>query len=127
MARLQCYLFLTAALALLCPAPLAAKDREKEARQIVDRLDQGDTGWNVRMEALVRLARLGPAAAPVLAEALHKGSPTTRELAAQALGLLAEPSTRPALERALGDPKSGVRLYAIQALSVLGKLPRTEQ
>src|SRR5262249_47651479 len=63
----------------------------------------------------------------VLAEALHKGPPSTRELAAQALVHFADPSTRPGLERALADPKSGVRLYAIQALSMFGRLPRTER
>jgi HEAT repeat protein len=137
MAR-QFHTFLTVALALLCPTPLPAKDsgtpatrqraaKEKEARQLVARFDQGDPGWKVRMEALVRMVRIGPAAVPVLAEALHKGSPLTREWAAQALALFAEPSTRPGLERALADPKPGVRLYAIQALSMLGKLPRNER
>jgi HEAT repeat protein len=118
------------ALVLLCPAPSPAQERatsEKEARQIVARFDQGDPGWKVRMEALVRLVRLGPAVVPVLAEALHKGAPSTRELAAQALVHLAEPGTRPALERALADPKPGVRLYAIHALSTLAKLPRNEK
>jgi HEAT repeat protein len=93
----------------------------------VARFDRGDPGWKVRMEALVRLARLGPATVPVLADALHKGTPSTRELAAQALVVFAEPSTRGTLERALGDTKSNVRLYAIQALSMLGKLPRSER
>jgi HEAT repeat protein len=101
---------------------LSAND---EARQIVARFDRGDPGWKVRMEALVRLMKAGPATVPVLAETLHKGSPSARELAAQALVLFAEPSTRSALERALDDTKPGVRLYAIQALSMLGKLPRT--
>jgi HEAT repeat protein len=138
MPRRQLCACLTVALALLCPIPLPAKDpgkpgtreratTEKEARQIVARFDKGDPGWKVRMDALVRLARVGPAAVPVLAEALHKGSPWARELAAQALVLFAEPSTRSALERALADPKPGVRLYAIQALSMLGKLSRTKR
>jgi HEAT repeat protein len=100
---------------------------EKEARQLVARFDKGDPGWKVRMEALVRLVRAGPAVVPVLAEALHKGPPATRELAAQALVLFAEPATRPALERALADPKSSVRLYAIQALSMFGPLPRSKR
>jgi HEAT repeat protein len=127
-----------AALALVGSAVLSAADKEtprtkeqdaaeEEARQIVARFDNGDPGWKVRMEALVRLARAGPAVVPVLAEALHKGPPSTRELAAQALVLFAEPGTRPGLERALADPKSGVRLYAIQALSMLGPLPRTKE
>jgi hypothetical protein len=79
------------------------------------------------MEALVGLARLGPAAVPVLVDALQNGQPTTRELAAQALVLFADAKTRPALERALADPKPGVRLYAIQALSMMGPLPRTKE
>jgi hypothetical protein len=126
------------ALVLVGPAVLSAADKEtprtkvhdaaeEEARRIVARFDKGDPGWKVRMEALVRLARAGPAVVPVLAEALHKGPPSTREFAAQALVHFAEPSTRPGLERALADPKSGVRLYAIQALSMFGRLPRTER
>jgi hypothetical protein len=100
---------------------------EKEARRIVARFDKGDPAWKVRMEALVQRVRAGPAVVPVLTGALHNGSPSTRELAAQALVLFAEPSTRPALQRALADPKPGVRIYAIQALSMFGKLPRTER
>src|SRR5262249_19418002 len=126
------------AVALLCCPALSADDKEtprtkeraaaeKEARQIVARFDKGEPGWKVRMEALVRLVRAGPAVVPVLVEALHKGPPSTREFAAQALVLFAEPSSRPGLERALADPMSGVRLYAIQALSMFGQLPRTER
>jgi HEAT repeat protein len=62
-----------------------------------------------------------------LVEALQGSPPATREFAAQALVLYADANTRPALERALGDPKPGVRLYAIQALSMLGPLPRTKE
>jgi hypothetical protein len=126
------------ALALLCPTPAPAEDKsppqkrehaaaENEARQVLAAFDKGDPGWKVRMQALVRLARAGRATARVLTEALHKGSPTTRELAAQALVLVADPGSRAGLERALADPKPGVRLYAIQALSMFGKLPRTER
>jgi hypothetical protein len=138
MPRLLVHLCLAIALALLCWTPLSANDREtprtkervaaeKEARQIVARFDKGGPGWKVRMEALVRLVRAGPGVVPVLVEALHKGEPSTRELAAQALVLFAEPGTRPALERALADSRSGVRLYAICALSMLGKLPQTKR
>jgi hypothetical protein len=62
-----------------------------------------------------------------LAEVLDKGPPLTREFAAQALVHFTEPSTRLGLERALADPKSGVRLYAIQALSMFGRLPLTKR
>ena len=54
------------------------------------------------------------------------GTPV-REFAAQALVMFAEPGLRPALEQALNDRKSGVRIYAIQALSMLGRLERTER
>jgi HEAT repeat protein len=137
MLRLLARTCLTVALALLCSSPLPANDRDtptpgeraaqKAARQIIARFDKGDPGWKVRMEALVRLVKAGPATAPVLTEALHKGSPLARELAAQALVLFADPGTRATLERALGDPKHGVRIYAIQALSMFGKLPRTRR
>jgi hypothetical protein len=138
MPRLSLRAWLTVALALLCSTVGSAADQEtprtketdaaeKEARQIVARFDRGDPGWKVRMEALVRLARAGPGVVPVLAEALHKGTPSTREVAAQALVHFAEPSTRPELERALADPKAGVRLYAIHALSMFGRLPHTER
>src|SRR5262249_33584544 len=69
---------------------------------------------------------IGPAAAPLLIEALKDTKPATREFAAQALVLFADSTAKPALERALADPKPGVRLYAIQALSMLGPLPRTK-
>jgi HEAT repeat protein len=139
MPRLQVRTCLTVALTLFGAAPLAAQDRgssrtregaaavEKEARQIVAQFDRGDPGWKVRMGALIRLVRAGPATVPVLVEALHKGTPSAREFAAQALGLFAEPGTRSALERALADPKSGVRLYAIQALSMLGPLAQSQR
>jgi HEAT repeat protein len=103
------------------PSPL------KAARAALAGFEKGDGDWKARMEALVRLAQIGPAAAPVLTEALQDGKPVTREFAAQALVLFADAAVQPALERALGDPKPGVRLYAIQALSMLGPLPRTKE
>src|SRR5262245_50266885 len=96
---------------------------QKAARDVLAGFAKGNGDWKVRMEALVRLAQIGPAAAPILIEALKDGKPATREFAAQALVLFADAKTRPALERALADPKPGVRLYAIQALSMLGPLP----
>jgi HEAT repeat protein len=119
---------------LLFTAPLWADDKtgardtaEKEARAALANFEKGYGAWKVRMEALVSLAKIGPPAAPVLVEALKDGPPETREFAAQALVLFADATTRPALERALADPKSGVRLYAIQALSMLGPLPKTKE
>jgi HEAT repeat protein len=122
------------AFALLFAVPLPADDKagataaaEKAARAALAKFEKGNGDWKARMEALVRLAKIGPPAAPVLVEALKGGRPATREIAAQALVLFADANTRPALERALADPKPGVRLYAIQALSILGPLPRTKE
>jgi hypothetical protein len=111
----------------------AAAAAQKAARDALAKFDkEWNSGerpgsWKVRMEVLVRLGRAGPAVVPVLAEALREGPPSTRELAAQALVHFAHPSARRTLEQALADPKSGVRLYAIQALSMFGRLPRTER
>jgi HEAT repeat protein len=119
---------------LLSAVPLWADDKagstaaaEKAARAALATFEKGNADWKVRMEALVSLAKIGPAAAPVLVESLKDGQPATREFAAQALVLFADARMRPALEQALADGTPGVRLYAIQALSMLGPLPRTEQ
>jgi HEAT repeat protein len=100
---------------------------QKAARDALAMFEKGNGDWKLRMEALIRLAKIGPAAAPVLVEALKDSKPATREFAAQALVLFADSTAKPALERALADPKTGVRLYAIQALSMLGPLPRTKE
>jgi HEAT repeat protein len=100
---------------------------QKAARDALAVYEKGNGDWKARMEALVRLAQIGPAAAPVLLEALKDSKPGTREFAAQALVLFADANGQPALQRALADPKPGVRLYAIQALSMLGPLPRTKE
>ncbi len=116
----------------LLTVPLGAAEKadraaEQTARDVLARFDKGDPGGKVRMTALVELARRGPAAVPVLVEGLKSGPPSTREFAAQALVMFAEPGLRPALERALVDQESGVRIYALQALSMLGRLQRTER
>jgi HEAT repeat protein len=99
---------------------------QKAARDALASFEKGYGDWKMRMQALVRLAKIGPAAAPVLIEVLTDSKPETREFAAQALVLFVDSTAKPALERALADPKPGVRLYAIQALSMLGPLPRTK-
>jgi hypothetical protein len=127
---------LSLAFVLLVAVPLVADDQvkkqlarpastapaERTARAILAKFDRRDPGWNVRMEALVTLVKTGPAAVPVLAQALQSNSPLVREFAAQVLAVLAEPSTWPALERALTDPDSRVRIYAVKALSLSGRL-----
>ena len=87
----------------------------------------GDTVWKVRMESLVALARAGPGAVPVLVEALREGPPAGRILAAQALGLFADPATKPALRAALKDRQGQVRLYAVRTLSMFGRLEVTAE
>jgi HEAT repeat protein len=86
-----------------------------------------DAVWKIRTEALVTLAKAGPGAVPVLVEALKDGPPASRILAAQALGLFADPATKPALRAALKDGQGQVRLYAIRALSMFGRLEATPE
>jgi hypothetical protein len=86
-----------------------------------------DAGWKARMEAFHQLARLGAKAVPMLTDALAGGEPETRTFAAQALALLGEPESKPALEAALKDSHAAVRLYALDALSMFGKLTATEE
>jgi hypothetical protein len=119
-------------LAVLAAVPLVAGDQVKKpestaaskhtARAILAKFDKGNPGWKVRMEALVALVKTGPAAVGVLVEALQSRSPSVRELAAQVLAVLAEPRSWPALERALDDPDPRVRIYAVKALSLSGRL-----
>src|SRR5262245_50499065 len=107
--------------------PGAGEQAAQTARDALARFDKGDPGWKVRMECLVRVAKAGPGVAPALAEGLNSNFALTREFAAQALVLFADPKTRPALEKAIEDPQPGVRIFAIQALSMFGPLPRTER
>src|SRR5262249_54079696 len=51
----------------------------------------GDPGWKVRMEALVQLVRAGPAAVPLLREAMKKDSPAARAFATQVLAVIRGP------------------------------------
>jgi hypothetical protein len=97
------------------------------AREALARFARGDPGWQVRMKALVALARAGPAAVPVLIDALKNGSPSTRELAVQALVFCADSRAQPAVEDALDDPEISVRLYACAARSTLGPLEPTKR
>jgi hypothetical protein len=86
-----------------------------------------DTGWKARMTAFQKLAVAGEKAIPALTEALAKGEPETRIFAAQALGLMADPAAKSALEAALKDKTPAVRLYALDALSMFGKLKPTDE
>jgi HEAT repeat protein len=107
--------------------PGAGDAANQVARDILAQFDKGDPGWKARLEGLTRLVKAGPDVTPLLTEALKKGPPLAREFAAQALVLFADAKARSALEQAVEDPVPGVRMFAIQALSMLGRLPRTER
>src|SRR5262249_49828565 len=82
----------------------AAASAEKAARDALARFDKEwkvadrPGTWKVRMECLQALVQAGDGAVPVLVKALRTGSTHHhRAFAAQALGFIVDPSTRPAL------------------------------
>lgn len=85
-----------------------------------------DGGWKARMTALHNLARAGDKATPPLVAALNQGDDETRVFAAQALSLLPADGAQDALKAALKDLHPAVRLYALGALSMLGKIPKED-
>ncbi len=85
-----------------------------------------DTGWQARLAALKRLAELGAGAVPALEAALKSDDVELRVFAAQALAVLADPASEPALGQSLLDSQAAVRLYAVDALSMLGRVEQTE-
>jgi HEAT repeat protein len=85
-----------------------------------------DTGWKARMEAFHRFAGAADKALPSLTDALLKGNDDTRVFAAQALALLPDSAAKVSLVKALKDKHPAVRLYALDALSMFGKLPGEE-
>jgi HEAT repeat protein len=72
--------------------PRARAAAEKAVRDTLAQIAKGDPGWKVRMAALVRLVKAGPAAVPVLEKALKKESPGARALATQALAVIRGPA-----------------------------------
>src|SRR5262249_50228785 len=70
---------------------------------------RGDPVWKVRMDALVTVVKAGSVAVPILIDALKNGPPATRDFAAQALAIFADPAAQPALLGALDDPDVGTR------------------
>src|SRR5262249_43604352 len=82
---------------------------------------RGDPVWKVRMEALVTVVKAGSVAVPILIGALKNGPPATRDFAAQALAIFADPAAQPALLGALDDPDMGTRIYAIRGLSMFSR------
>ena len=95
---------------------------QQTARDVLAKFKKPGQTWKMHMECLVTLAKAGPAAVPVLLDALKTGSPDSRALAGQALVFLADARARPALEQAVEDKERDVRLYAIRALGRLGQL-----
>jgi HEAT repeat protein len=118
------------------PTPRVAED-SSSAREILTRFQehrqQSTTGPLVKhnlkleMECLVKLMRIGSAAVPVLVDCLKdkEEPPSTRALAAHALGFLADDRTRPVLLQAIEDKDGFVQAYSRKALGRLGRLQET--
>src|SRR5262249_61355759 len=73
---------------------------DKDWKDYTNEPNLGDPRWKLKMETLVRLARAGPAAFPLLEEAAKKDSKwsaSTRELAEELPGLLRKTELRKAL------------------------------
>lgn len=135
------YLLRLLLLAGLCAAPASvrAADPPPEPADIIRTFEKAwavpkgymrpldDAGWKARMTAFQKLAAVGDKAIPALTDALTKGELEVRVFAAQALGLMADPKAKPALEAALRDKTPAVRLYALDALSMFGKLTPTNE
>ncbi len=85
-----------------------------------------DEAWKVRFQSFQQLVRLGEKATPALTVALIEGDTDTRVFAAQALTFRADRASQPALTKALQDKHPAVRLYAIDALSMFGRLKITD-
>lgn len=85
--------------------------------QLVARL--GADRSNARAEALGALIERGPAAAPVLREALGNGDARIRAYAAEALGRIGDGIAADALFAALNDKNDTVRAQAATALARL--------
>src|SRR5262249_46342351 len=71
--------------------PRASAAAGKAARDTLAQIANADPGWKVRMEALVRLVKAGPAAVPLLEEALKKDSPAAQAFATQVLAVIRGP------------------------------------
>jgi HEAT repeats len=108
-----------------CISFATSASRAEDVQDALGRFEKSDQGWKARMESMVRIARSGPEALPVLVDRLKDGPPAVRELSAQALAVLADPLSRPALVAALGDPSPDVRVYAIRGLTTLDSDPAT--
>jgi hypothetical protein len=123
----------------LGPATIRAADSPTDPAEVIRTFEKAwvtpkgymrpldDAGWKARMTAFQKLAEAGEKGISALNDALAKGEPETRIFAAQALGLMADPAAKPALEAAMKDKTPAVRLYALDALSMFGKLTPTDE
>ncbi len=125
-------------LALVAVGLLAAgafadqESRQTDSRtvtEILAKFQKGDPDWKVRMESLVRIANAGPDALPMLVDALQSKSRSKRQFAAQALAVIHDPATRPALVRATTHSDATVRSYAVRGLGMMGaeRIPASER
>jgi HEAT repeats len=94
---------------------LAKFEKSAKAKQ-----SQTRAGRVLRIECLCALAKAGPATVPDLVDVLKTGSADSRALAAEALGVLGDAKSMPALAEAIEDKDHVVQVYAIKALGRLG-------
>ncbi len=79
-----------------------------------------DDDDDVREAARQTLESLGAVAVPALLDMLNRGRLEARELAAKALGVIADQSAVPGLVEALTDKSMWVRVPAAEALGIMG-------
>jgi hypothetical protein len=80
-----------------------------------------EAGWQARMAALCGFAREGTRSVSTLVSALDDADPRIRSVAAQALGIIGDPSVAGTLDAMLfGDPNGECRVYAAYARSMVG-------
>ena len=84
-----------------------------EARELVERLEHGDT----REAAWKRLEEMGAAAVPAVREGLRHGHWQVRKWCAAFFDHHSDTDSIPELLPLLHDPKSDVRLFAVHSLS----------
>ncbi len=87
---------------------------------LIQRFEHPDKA--VRNDALTLLQRVGAPAVAHLIQALQTREARTRQLSAQALGMIADPFAVPQLIMALADEDSGVWSQSVAALAHIGAL-----
>lgn len=88
-------------------------EMEREARELVERLEDGSTRW----PAWKRLEEMGGAGLPAVRAGLRHGHWQVRKWCAAFLDHHSDPESLPELLPLLHDPKSDVRLWAVHSLS----------